>query len=81
MEIGFRVDLLVARCVIIELKSCDAITPVHKKQVLTYLRLSDCRLGLLINFGVERIKDGIWRIVNRLPEPTVVPAGTSPTGK
>ena len=68
MDIGFRVDLIVCRMVILELKSVEAITPIHKKQLLTYLRLADMRLGLLINFGQELLKDGIYRIVNDLPE-------------
>lgn len=65
---GFRADLLVAGKVIVELKSVEKVAPVHKKQLLTYLRLADKRLGLLINFGAALIKDGITRIVNRLPE-------------
>ncbi len=68
MDIGFRADLIVCRMVILELKSVEAITPIHKKQLLTYLRLADMRLGLLINFGQELLKDGICRIVNNLPE-------------
>jgi GxxExxY protein len=68
MDIGFRVDLIVCRMVILELKSVEAITPIHKKQLLTYLRLADMRLGLLINFGQELLKDGIYRIVNDLAE-------------
>jgi GxxExxY protein len=63
---GFRADLIVEDKVIIELKSVESIVPVHKKQLLTYLRLSDKRLGLLINFGSELIKDGISRVVNNL---------------
>jgi len=65
---GFRADLLVEGKVIVEIKSVDAIHPVHKKQVLTYLRFSDKRLGLLINFNVALIKDGIVRLVNGLRE-------------
>ena len=65
---GFRADLLVHGKVIVELKSIEKVAPVHKKQLLTYLRLSDKRLGLLINFGEALIKDGITRIVNRLSE-------------
>lgn len=67
-EIGFRADLLVDGLVIVELKSCEKVLPVHKKQVLTYIRLADKRLGLLLNFGAPRIKDGITRIVNGLPD-------------
>ena len=63
---GFRADLIVEDKVIIELKSVENIAPVHKKQLLTYLRLTDKRLGLLINFGSELIRDGISRVVNNL---------------
>jgi GxxExxY protein len=65
---GFRADLVVQDMVIVEVKSIAEITPLHKKQLLTYLRLADKRLGLLINFNVALIKDGITRIVNGLPE-------------
>jgi len=65
---GFRADLVVEDKVIVELKSVEKVAPVHKKQLLTYLRLADKRLGLLINFGEALIKDGITRIVNRLVE-------------
>ena len=65
-EAGFRCDLLVQDKVIVEVKSIEALNPVHKKQVLTYLRFADKRLGLLINFNVALIKDGIVRLVNRL---------------
>ncbi|TWU04591.1 GxxExxY protein [Stieleria varia] len=61
---GFRADIIVEDLVIIELKSVEAILRVHKKQLLTYLRLADKRLGYLINFGDELIKDGISRISN-----------------
>jgi GxxExxY protein len=65
---GFRADLIVEGKVILELKSVEATAPVHKTQVLTYIRLADKRLGLLINFGAPLIKDGITRLVNGLPE-------------
>lgn len=65
-QIAFRADLLVNDTVICELKSVEAINPVHKKQLLTYLRLANKPLGLLINFNVALIKDGITRIVNNL---------------
>ncbi len=68
MKIGFRPDLIVEGKVIIEVKSIEVLAPVHTKQLLTYLRLADKRLGLLINFGGALIKDGIRRVVNRLPE-------------
>ena len=67
-EVGFRADLIVEDLVLIELKSVETIAPVHKKQVLTYLRLTDKRLGLLLNFGAELLKDGIHRVVNGLEE-------------
>ena len=63
---AFRADILVGGKVIIELKSIETVLPVHKKQLITYLRLSGCRLGLLINFGAVLIKNGITRIVNGL---------------
>ena len=65
---GFRADLIVEDKVILELKSLEQIAPVHRKQVLTYLKLTDRHLGLLINFGSDLIKDGITRLVNRLEE-------------
>lgn len=61
---GFRADLIVAGLVIIELKSVETVHPVHKKQLLTYLKLADKRLGYLINFGAELIKDGLSRVSN-----------------
>ena len=67
-EEGFRADLIVENKVIVELKSVEIIAPVHKKQLLTYLRLADKRLGLLINFGDVLIKNGITRIGNNLEE-------------
>ena len=63
---GYRIDLLVEGLVVIELKSVETVLPVHKKQLLTYLRLADKRLGLLINFNTELIKDGITRVANGL---------------
>lgn len=68
LELGFRADLIVNELVIVETKSVEAIHPVHKKQLLTYLRLTDKRVGLLINFNVELLKDGISRVVNNLVE-------------
>lgn len=70
LEVGFRADLIVEDVVIVELKSQEAIAPVHKKQVLTYLRLAGKQVGLLINFGVEMLKDGgIHRIVSGFEGP------------
>jgi GxxExxY protein len=66
LDEGFRADLVVEDKLIIELKSVEAIAPVHKKQLLTYLRLSNLKLGLLINFSEELIKNGISRVVNGL---------------
>ena len=63
---GFRADFIVEDLVIIELKSVESVAPVHKKQLLTYLRLTDKRLGLLINFNTNLIKNGITRIANKL---------------
>ncbi len=65
-DVGFTADLIVEGKVIVELKSVEKVVPVHKKQLLTYLRLADKRLGLLINFGSELIRDGISRVVNNL---------------
>ena len=65
---GFRADLVVEDKVIVELKSVENVIPVHKKQLLTYLKLADKRLGLLINFGSELIRDGISRVVNGLKD-------------
>ncbi len=66
MDVGFRADIIVGGKVVLELKSVEAIAPVHKKQLLTYLRLSEKRLGLLINFNTDLIRDGISRVVNGL---------------
>ena len=66
MEFGFRADLIVENKVIIEVKSLNDIAPVHYKQVLTYLKLTDLKLGLLVNFNEALIKDGITRVVNNL---------------
>ena len=66
LDTGYRADLIVAGKVIVEIKSIETIEDVHKKQSLTYLRLADKRLGLLINFNVALIKNGITRIANNL---------------
>jgi GxxExxY protein len=68
IEMGFRADLVVADLVIVEIKSVEAVAPVHKKQLLTHLRLAGKRLGLLINFNVALIKEGITRIANGMPD-------------
>ena len=66
MEIGYRLDFLIDNKVVIEVKAVEALNDVHKAQVITYLKLSGCKLGLLVNFNVVLIKDGIKRIVNNL---------------
>ena len=66
LEVGFRADLIVENKVIVEVKSIEAIAPVHSKILLTYLRLTEKKLGLLINFNVVLIKDGIKRVVDNL---------------
>ena len=66
LDVAFRADFIVENKVIIELKSVETILPVHKKQLLTYLKIAKCKLGLVINFNTELMKDGITRIVNNL---------------
>jgi GxxExxY protein len=66
MDLGFRADIIIEDKLIVELKSVEAIAPVHPKILLTYLRLTNIKLGLLVNFNVELMKDGIKRIVNNL---------------
>ena len=68
MDIGFRADIIVENKVILEIKSVETLAPVHYKQLLTYLKLTDLKLGLLVNFNVNLIKDGIKRVVNNLKE-------------
>ncbi len=66
LEVGFRADVIIENKVIVEIKSIETIADIHFKQVLTYLKLSDLKLGLLINFNVVLLKDGIHRIANKL---------------
>lgn len=66
LDLGFRPDLIVENKVIIEIKSIEALAPVHHKQLLTYLKLTNMKLGLLMNFNEELLKNGIKRIVNNL---------------
>lgn len=68
LDAGFRADLIVERQLLIELKSIERLAPVHGKQVLTYLRFMDLRLGLLMNFGAPLFKEGLRRVVNNLAE-------------
>lgn len=66
LEAGYRIDIHVNKKVIIEVKSVESLNDIHLAQVLTYLKLSDCRLGLLINFNVSLLKHGFKRVVNNL---------------
>ena len=66
METGFRADIIIENKVVVELKSIEVLAPVHYKQVQTYLKLTGCKLGILVNFNVNLIKEGIHRIVNKL---------------
>ena len=68
LDCGYRLDIIVEKAVIIELKSCEKIEPIHKAQLLTYLKLSGLNLGLILNFNVSLMRDGIVRIVNELSE-------------
>ena len=68
VEDSYRIDVLVEKRLIVELKSVEKVLPVHKKQVITYLKVSGLKLGLLINFGAALLKDGITRLVNNLEE-------------
>lgn len=65
LDVGYRIDLLVADEIVVELKSVDKIAPIHEAQLLSYLKLSNLHVGLLINFNVVHLKDGIKRMVNR----------------
>jgi GxxExxY protein len=64
LDVGYRIDLIVASVVIVELKSVDSIAPIHKAQLLSYLKLSGRKVGLLLNFNVVHLKDGLTRMVN-----------------
>jgi GxxExxY protein len=74
-EQGFRVDLVVEKLVVVELKSVEQVSPAHRKQLQTYLRFTDLKLGFLLNFGAPLMKQGIIRAVNGLPESS--PLGVS----
>jgi GxxExxY protein len=69
LDCGYRLDLLVEHAVIVEIKSVDQLVPLHTAQLLSYLKLSGCNLGLLINFNVRVLKDGVRRVVNNFPDP------------
>jgi GxxExxY protein len=64
LDVGYRIDIIVENKFIIEVKSVETLNEVHLAQVLTYLRLSDCKLGLLINFNVKLLKEGVRRVIN-----------------
>jgi len=64
VDVGYRLDLLVEERVVVEVKSCQALLPIHTAQLLTYLRLGGIRLGLLLNFNVAHMRDGIRRVIN-----------------
>ena len=66
LDVGYRIDLLVDDAVVVELKSLDRLLPIHEAQLLSYLKLSNHKLGLLINFHIPRLKDGIVRLANNL---------------
>ena len=71
IDANYRIDLIVEETVVVEVKSVDVLLPVHQSQVLTYMTLTGCRAGLLINFNVARLVDGVKRLINtRLPERT-----------
>jgi GxxExxY protein len=69
LECGYRLDLLVEEKVIVEVKAIDQLAPIHQAQMLSYLKLSGCQVGLLINFNVKVLKDGIRRVVHNFPDP------------
>jgi GxxExxY protein len=68
LDCGYRLDLVVEKAIIVELKSCERIEPIHRAQLLTYLKLSGLQLGLLLNFNTLVMRDGIVRVVNKLKE-------------
>jgi GxxExxY protein len=68
LDCGYRLDIVVENAIVLELKSCEKIEPIHRAQILTYLKLSDLHLGLILNFNTTVMRDGIFRIVNELEE-------------
>ena len=68
LDCGYRLDLLIEEAVIVEVKAVDRLMPIHQAQLLSYLKLSGCKVGLLINFNVKVLKDGIRRVVNDFPD-------------
>jgi GxxExxY protein len=78
MDCGYRLDLLVDGKVVVEVKSVEALAPIHQAQLLSYLKLSGCKLGLIINFNVTLLKHGIMRLAHNLEESTSPPSPRSP---
>ena len=74
LDCGYRIDILVENVLVVEIKAVEKILPIHEAQLLTYLRLSGCQLGLLINFNVEALRLGIKRMVNHLDESSSAPS-------
>jgi GxxExxY protein len=68
LDCGYRLDLLVENTVIVEIKAIERLMPIHEAQLLSYLKLADCRVGLLINFNVTLLKRGVRRLVNNFPD-------------
>ena len=68
IDCAYRADIVVEDCVIVEVKALDALAPIHRQQLYTYLRLADYRVGLLLNFGASTLRDGIQRVVNKFPD-------------
>jgi len=77
LDVGYRADLLAEGVVLVELKSVEAVLPIHKAQLLSYLRLSGKEVGLLINFNVEHLRDGIKRVINSRPKSSVASASSA----
>lgn len=77
LDVGYRLDLLVDNCVIVELKAVEKINPIHEAQLLSYLKISNLQLGLLINFNVLHLKEGLKRIVNNFGRTTLRSSASS----
>ena len=77
LDVGYRADLIIEGLVLVELKSVENVLPVHKAQLLSYLRLSHKQVGLLINFNVEHLRDGIKRVINSAPKFSVLSASSA----
>ena len=73
LDCGYRLDLLVEESVIVEIKAIERLAPIHEAQVMSYLRLTSCKVGLLLNFNVKLLKNGIRRLVNNFPASAVKP--------